>query len=159
MAKNGQKWSKMAPKWPKMMWLSEKWLKLIYFTDLKHFWSLKDGCATFPQWGGSERAKILILPSWKIFDEWTGRNFSYIKIDPKTLFWCIFRQFKDDVFEKNALLCSTISAQKGHFWSPEGLNLAKKLENGVFSVHTIQNLAFWNPNVAPQKFENFVVPF
>ena len=104
---------------------------------------------------GSERAKILILPSWKIFDEWAGWNFSYIKIDPKTLFWCIFRQFKDDVFEKNALLCSTISAQKGHFWSPGGLNLAKKLENGVFSVHTIQNLAFWNPNVAPKKFENF----
>merc|ERR1711952_178047 len=69
--------------------------------------------------------------------------------------WCIFRQFKDGVFEKNALLCSTISAQKGHFWSPEGLNLAKKLENGVFSVHTIQNLTFWNPNVAPKFFENF----
>ena len=50
----------------------------------------------------------------------------------------------------------TISAPKGHFWSPEGPNLAKKLENGVFSVHTIQNLTFWNPNVAPQKFENFV---
>ena len=87
--------------------------------------------------------------------EYATPNFSYIKIDPKTLFWCIFRQFKDDVFEKNALLCSTISAQKGHFWSPEGLNLAKKLENGVFSVHTIQNFPICNPNVAPKKVTIF----
>ena len=103
----------------------------------------------------SERAKKPFFLSRKFFHEIVTPNFSHIKIDPKTLFWCIFRQFKEGVFEKNALLCLTISAQKGHFWSPEGLNLAKKLENGVFSVHTIQNLAFWNPNVAPIFFENF----
>ena len=109
----------------------------------------------FPPVEGSERAKILILPSWKIFDGGAGPNFSHIKIDPKTLLWCIFRQFKEGVFEKNALLCTPILAKKGHFWPPEGLFLAKNLENKVFSVHTIQNLTFWNPNVAPQKVENF----
>ena len=54
-----------------------------------------------------------------------------------------------------ALLFSPISTQNDHFWSPEGPFLAKNLENKVFSVHTIQNLTFWNPNVAPQKVENF----
>ena len=33
--------------------------------------------------------------------------------------------------------------------------MAKNLENGVFSVHTIQNLTFWNQKVAPQIIENF----
>ena len=51
----------------------------------------------------------------KIFDGGAGPNFSHIKIDPKTLLWCIFRQFKEGVFEKNALLCSPISAQKRPF--------------------------------------------
>ena len=158
MAKNGQKWPKMVQNGPKMTQndvIVRKMTEIDLFHRFEAFLIAQGWLCHFPPVGGSERAKILILPSWKIFDEWTGRNFPYIKIDPKTLFWCIFRQFKDDVFEKNALLCSTISAQKGHFWSPEGLNLAKKLENGVFSVHTIQNLAFWNPNVAPKKFENF----
>ena len=63
----------------------------------------------------SERAKNPILPSWKIFHERVTPNFSHIKIDPKTLLWCIFRQFKEGVFEKNALLCSPISAQKRPF--------------------------------------------
>ena len=158
MAKNGQKWPKMVKNGPKMTQndvIVRKMTEIDLFHRFEAFLIAQGWLCHFPPVGGSERAKILILPSWKIFDEWTGRNFPYIKIDPKTLFWCIFRQFKDDVFEKNALLCSTISAQKGHFWSPEGLNLAKKLENGVFSVHTIQNLTFWNPNVVPKFFENF----
>ena len=48
-----------------------------------------------------------------------------------------------------------ISAQNDLFGSPEGFFLAKNLETKVFSVHTIRNLTFWNPNVAPQKVENF----
>ena len=65
-----------------------------------------------------------------------------------------FGQLKESVCEKNALLCTSILAQKSHFWSPERLFLAKNMENKVFSVHTIQNLTFWNPNVAPRKVEN-----
>ena len=84
-----------------------------------------------------------------------GPNFSHIKIDPKTLLWCILRQFKEGVFEKNALLSTPILAKKGHFWPPEGLFLAKNLENKVFSVHIIQNFPIWNPNVAPKKVTIF----
>ena len=109
----------------------------------------------FPPVEGSERAKILILPSWKFFDGGAGPNFSHIKIDPKTLLWCVFRQFEEGVFEKNALLFSPISAQNDHFWSPEGPFLAKNLENRVFSVHTIQNCQIWNPNVDPKKVTIF----
>ena len=103
----------------------------------------------------SERAKNPILPPWKIFHERVIPNSSHIKIDPKALLWCIFRQFKEGVFEKNALLCSPISAMYGHFWFPEGPFLAKNLENKVFSVHTIQNFPICNPNVAPKKVTIF----
>ena len=65
-------------------------------------------------------------------------------------FWAEMGEHKSAFFSKTPFL-----AKKGHFWPPEGLFLAKNLENKVFSVHTIQNLTFWNPNVAPRKVENF----
>ena len=103
-------------------------------------------------WAGP---KISILAPWKIFNEWSCPSFSDIVIDQKGYFWCDFSQFEDGVFEKNPLFCIPIWAQKGHFWPLEGLFLAKNLEKIVFSVDTIQNFTFWNPNVAPQKVENF----
>ena len=53
-----------------------------------------------------------------IFYGCMGPNFSHIKIDPITSLWCSLGQFKEGVCEKNALLCTPISAPKRPFSVP-----------------------------------------
>ena len=58
-----------------------------------------------------------------------GPNFYQLLYDPKPS----FRYILEMVFEKIPLLYTPISAQNGHFWSPEELFLAKNMEKqGVF---------------------------
>ena len=115
MAKNGQKWSKMAPKWPKMMWLSEKWLKLIYFTDLKHFWLLKDGCATFPQWGGLNGPKFWFCRREKFLMSGQAETFLISKLTLKPYFGAFSGNLKMMFLRKMHFCVRPFQPKKGIF--------------------------------------------
>ena len=145
----------MAPKWPKMMWLSEKWLKLIYFTDLKHFWSLKDGCATFPQWRGLNGPKFWFCRREKFLMGGWAQTFLTSKLTLKPYYGAFSGNLKRVFLRKMHFCVHPFQPKNDHFWSPEGPFLAKNLENKVFSVHTIQNFPICNPNVAPKKVTIF----
>ena len=119
MAKNG-------PKMTQNDVIVRKMTEIDLFHRFEAFLIAQGWLYHFPPVGGSERAKILILPSWKIFDGGAGPNFSHIKIDPKTLLWCIFRQFKEGVFEKNALLSTPILAKKRPFLASWGAIFGQK---------------------------------
>ena len=112
---NGQKWPKMAPKWPKMMWLSEKWLKLIYFTDLKHFWSLKDGCATFPQWRGLNGPKFWFCRREKFLMSGQAETFLTSKLTLKPYFGAFSGNLKMMFLRKMHFCVRPFQPKKGIF--------------------------------------------
>ena len=112
---HGQIWPKMAPKWPKMMWLSEKWLKLIYFTDLKHFWLLKDGCATFPQWGGLNGPKFWFCRREKFLMSGQAETFLISKLTLKPYFGAFSGNLKMVFLRKMHFCVRPFQPKKGIF--------------------------------------------
>ena len=66
MAKNGQKWPKMVKNGPKMTQIDvivRKMTEIDLFHRFEAFLIAQGWLCHFPPVGGSERAKILVLPS------------------------------------------------------------------------------------------------
>ena len=103
-AENGQKWPKLASKWPNMMWLSKKWLILIYFTVLKPFWSHKVGCATFLQWGGLNGPKFWFCRREKFLMGGQAQTFSTSYMTQK-LFYIAFSGNLGNMFLRKIHFC------------------------------------------------------
>ena len=132
-AENGQKWPKLAPKWPNMMWLSKKWLILIYFTDLKPFWSHKGGCATFLQWGGLNGPKFWFCRREKFLMGGQAQTFSTSYMTQK-LFYIAFSGNLENMFLRKILFVYTHLSPKRPFLTSWGAVFGQKPgKNSVFS--------------------------
>ena len=154
--RSGPKWPENSPKLPKInlkmtkIDLSvKKWLKLIHFLCSRPFWLPKDSCATFFQWRGRNKKKIhFFCHEYLLMGGW-AQTLSTSKSTLKPYVGAFAGNFKRVFLRRMHFCVHLFQPKKGHFWSPEGLFLAKNLKNKVFSVQTIQNLTFWNPKVAP----------
>ena len=111
----------------------------------------------FPPVEGSERAKILILSSWKIFDGWSGPNFFHLIYDPKTLLHCIFRQFREYVFEKNPFCVHPFEPKKAIFYLWGGCFWPKTWKKMCFQL--IQSkISHFGTQMWPHKKLKILVP-
>ena len=97
---------------------------------------------------------LSLVAQQMMIHEPSASNFYHLLYDPKTAFMCIFRQFGEEVLEKNPLLHTPISAQKGMFVPPMVLFLAKHTKNKVFSIKKSQ---FVTKMRLPKKLQ-FLVP-
>ena len=152
MAKNGQNWPQNDQIWCDCQ---KKWLILIYFTDLKPFWSHKVGCATFLQWGGLNGPKFWFCRREKFLMGGQAQTFSTSYMTQK-LFYIAFSGNLGNMFLRKIHFCvHPFEPKKAIFDLLRGCFRPKTWKKIVFSVYTIQNFRFWNPNVSPQKVENF----
>ena len=101
MAKNGQNWPQNDQIWCDCQ---KKWLILIYFTDLKPFWSHKVGCATFLQWGGLNGPKFWFCRREKFLMGGQAQTFSTSYMTQK-LFYIAFSGNLGNMFLRKIHFC------------------------------------------------------
>ena len=80
-------------------------------------------------------------------------HFSHINNDPKTFFCCILGNIEKVCFRQITFVCTHFRPKRPFFGLLRGCFWPKTWK--VFSDYTFQKITFWNPNMAPKKFNNF----